>query len=241
VPWYQMLQRILTTTDDATSNLSDSDPAVFEQIVRELSDGEPSPLSLTWIARIWGAVGPHQSLTHAIALLDTAASRCPADDFAVRGLIGLDRGSYHVSLGNFGEAAASFEEVIELAASDPNVPDHATALNNAAFLYAEYLDDPYKAADYARRAAVVRPNDPSILDTLGWALFGLGKYEEAEEQLKRSKAIRPSADNFLHLAWVYYETGRRGDVQSYLLKAEELDPSDSTQDQIDELRKKLKR
>ena len=47
VSWYQMLQVVL----------SGRDPAEYEQVVSELSDGEPTSLSLVWSARIWGS-GP---------------------------------------------------------------------------------------------------------------------------------------------------------------------------------------
>ncbi|MEE8116805.1 MAG: tetratricopeptide repeat protein, partial [Gemmatimonadales bacterium] len=231
VNWYQTLQVVL----------SDRDPAEYEEVVRELTDGEPTPLSLVWSARTWGVGRDRENVMHAIALLDTAASRCPADDYALLRIIGLDRGMYHVGLGNYREAANSFEAVITLAAADPNVPEHTLALNNAAFLYVEYLDDPEQAAVYAQRAAAVSPGDPSILDTLGWALCRLGRYEEAQEALERSIEIGPSPDNQLHIAWVYYETGRQSEVRKYLLRAEALRPSPGTQDQIDELNKKLRR
>ena len=231
VNWYQMLQVVL----------SDRDPAEYEKVIRELTDGEPTPLSLLWSARAWGVGRDRDDVMHAIALLDTAASRCPADDYALLGMIGLDRGLYQVGLGNYREATTSFEAVIALAAADPNVADHALALNNAAFLYAEYLDDPGKAAEFAQRAAAVNPDDPSILDTLGWAQCKLGRYEEAEDALRRSIAIRPSPDNHLHLAWVFYETARRDRTRSYLLKAEALHPSPDTQARINELNRKLRR
>ena len=231
VSWYQMLQVVL----------SDRDPAEYEKVIRELTDGEPTPLSLLWSARAWGVGRDRDDVMHAIALLDTAASRCPADDYALLGMIGLDRGLYQVGLGNYREATTSFEAVIALAAADPNVADHALALNNAAFLYAEYLDDPGKAAEFAQRAAAVNPDDPSILDTLGWAQCKLGRYEEAEDALRRSIAIRPSPDNHLHLAWVFYETDRRDRTRSYLLKAEALHPSPDTQARINELNRKLRR
>jgi len=232
VNWYQMLKVVLT----------DQDPAEYERVVRELADGQPSALSLVWTARVWSAGRDTEGLTHAIALLDAAASRCPEDDNELRALIGLDRGYCHVGVGNYREATDSFETIVALAASDPNVPDHALALNNAAFLYAEYLDDPGRAVAYAERADAAKPDDPSILDTLGWALCKLGKYADAEDALIRSKNIRPSPDNRLHLAWVFYETGKpHRDVRNQLLLAKALSPSPATQAQIDELNKKLRR
>jgi len=231
VNWYQMLQVVLTGRD----------PAEYEQLVRELSGGEPTALSLVWSARTWGAGRDRDGLTHAVALLDAAQARCPADDIELRGLIGLDRGQYLVGLKNYREAAVSFEAVIDLAAADPNVREHAVALNNAAFLYAEYLDDPAKATAYAERAAAGSPDDPSVLDTLGWALCKLGRYEDAETALRRSITISPSPDNHLHLAVVFYETGRGEKVRPYLLKAEALRPTPDTQARIDELNRKLRR
>jgi tetratricopeptide (TPR) repeat protein len=230
VNWYQMLQVVL----------SGQDPAEFEKIVSELADGQPSALSLVWAARVWSA--DVENLAHAVALLDTAAGRCPADDNELRAAIGLDRGHIYIGLGKYREAAASFEEIVALAVADPNVPDHALALNNAAFLYVEYLDDPGRAAAYAERADKVKPDDPSILDTLGWALCRLGKYTEAKDALQLSMDIRPSPDNQLHFAWVLYETGApHPDVRNLLLRAESLGPSPATQAQIDELNNKLRR
>ena len=93
----------------------------------------------------------------------------------------------------------------------------------------------------------VEVNAKSIMGVLmlaaevGAQLVIRGVGEEAEDALRRSIAIRPSPDNHLHLAWVFYETDRRDRTRSYLLKAEALHPSPDTQARINELNRKLRR
>ena len=221
--------------------LDGENPTVYEQLVRELAEGEPGPLSLVWIGRAWMKDRQSDGAAHAIELLETALTLCPERDNELRAMIGFDRGGYQVLLGDYRSAVASFEEVIEIAVQDPNVADHPLALNNAAYIYAEYLDNPARAAEYAARAAAARPGDFSILDTLGWALYKLARYDEAETALCDSVDAADTADNHLHLAWVFYKTGRLGLAGRYLRTAAELRPGPDAQAQIDDLTEKLRR
>ncbi|MCH9016434.1 MAG: hypothetical protein IIB89_01555 [Chloroflexi bacterium] len=83
--------------------------------------------------------------------------------------------------------------------------------------------------------------DFSILDTLGWALYKLARYDEAETALRDSVDAADTADNHLHLAWVFYKTGRLGLAGRYLRTAAELRPGPDAQAQIDDLTEKLRR
>ncbi len=156
-------------------------------------------------------------------------------------MIGMDRSSYQVLLGDYRDAVAALDDVLEMAVQDPDVQDHPFALNNAAYIYAEYLDNPARAAEYALRAAAVRPGDSSILDTLGWAYYKLARYDEAETALRDSIDVAATADNYLHLAWVFYETDRRDKARDFLRYAAELGPDPDTQTQIDDLTARLRR
>ena len=221
--------------------LEADDPTRYEELVRELSGGEPGPLPLVWIGRAWVEARPSDGIARAMELLNTAATRCPEQDKELRAMIGLDMSRHQVFLGDYRNAVASLEEVIEIAVQDPDVQDHPFALNNAAYIYAEYLDNPARAAEYAARAAAVRPGDSSILDTLGWAYYKLARYEEAETSLRDSIDVAATADNHLHLAWVFYQTDRLKKAREYLRKAAELRPSPDAQDQIDDLTRQLRR
>jgi cellulose synthase operon protein C len=63
-------------------------------------------------------------------------------------------------------------------------------LNNLAWLYME-RDDP-RALELARRAAEAAPDNPDILDTLGWILFREGRVDEAVTHLRRSVELNPA-------------------------------------------------
>ncbi|MBS0253678.1 MAG: tetratricopeptide repeat protein [Proteobacteria bacterium] len=64
-------------------------------------------------------------------------------------------------------------------------------LNNAAYVKIE-MGDANGAVTLARRAQALAPNDATVLDTLGWALFkAKGPSAEARELLARAAKLRP--------------------------------------------------
>jgi len=215
--------------------MADEDPAAYERFVREVAGPELDSIELVAIARTWVRIRGKEGVSHSLELLITAVARCKADDNQLRAMIHLDAGQYHVLLGDYQKAAVAFVQVLE---SDP---DHPLALNNAAYIFVQHLDDPARAIPFAERAVVIKPGDPFILDTLGWALFRVESYDKAEEALRKSIAVGPSAGNHLHLAWVFYQTDRRDKARDYLRYAAELKPGPDTQDEIDDLAAKLRR
>ena len=68
-------------------------------------------------------------------------------------------------------------------------PDAGQILNNVAYIMAEHLKQPQEALQYAERAANARPNDPNVLDTLGWVHFLLKNCEDAERFLRQAGQI----------------------------------------------------
>ncbi len=219
INWMRTLQGVI----------AGDDPREYERVVRELSGDEPDAVELIWIARTWVNNRPTDGVSRAIELLEDARARCPAEDSMLRAQIGLDQGQFYVLLGDDRKAVDTFEEVLAID------PDHPLALNNAAYLYAQNLDEPDKAIPHAERANSVKPNDPFILDTLGWARFKLGDYEAAEEALRQSIDLSASADNHFHLAQVFAATNRYDKAMVYLRRAGELRPSAELQGEIDQL------
>ncbi|MCZ6508129.1 MAG: hypothetical protein O7A04_08820, partial [Acidobacteria bacterium] len=219
VSWLRTLQGVLV----------DDDPREYERIVRELAGDEPDTVELIWIARTWVNNRPTDGLSRAIELLDVARTQCPAEDHPLRAQIGLDQGQFYVLVGDDRKAVETFEEVLEID------PDHPLALNNTAYLYAQSLDEPAKAVPYAERANAVKPEDPFILDTLGWALFKVGKFEDAEDRLRQSINLSASADNHLHLAYVFDATKHYDKAMKYLESAGYLRPTAETRDEINRL------
>jgi tetratricopeptide (TPR) repeat protein len=232
VNWLRSLQSVM----------ADQEPAEYERFITELADGQPEAVELLWIGRVWAASGP-EGLNRGIELLHTALVRCPADDTALRAQLELDLGQFEVAVGNVQTAVEAFERALEIE------PNNVLALNNAAFIYAEHLGAPGKALPYAERAVAEVPTEGTVLDTLGWTYYRVGRYEEAEEFLRRSIKARPMADNHLHLAFVLFETARDlepepgakrlDNARTYLRRAAELGPPPDLQTEIDRLAEEI--
>lgn len=101
------------------------------------------------------------------------------------------------------QAEVDFVKAIEL---DPN---HINALNYLGYTWVDqgvHLD---KALEMINNALLLNPQNAFIIDSLGWAYFKLGKYEEARIELERAQLVSPSnADIADHLGDVYWKLGR---------------------------------
>ena len=64
------------------------------------------------------------------------------------------------------------------------------------------------AAGSHERAHKLAPADPFILDSMGWALYRLGRLDEAEEYLVRAFAERPDPEIAAHLGEVLFARGQ---------------------------------
>jgi len=63
----------------------------------------------------------------------------------------------------------------------------------------------------------VYPDQSEAVATLGWALYRLGRVEEADANLRRAVAMaRPSPNVFYYLARVAADRGRRDDARMFL-------------------------
>ena len=74
------------------------------------------------------------------------------------------------------------------------------------------------------KALKLAPNDPFIMDSMGWVLYRQGKFGEAEEKLRRAYKLRPDAEIGVHLGEVLWETGQRDEAQKLWAEAAKKDP-----------------
>lgn len=86
---------------------------------------------------------------------------------------------------NIAEAIKWYEKTLSLA------PRTAAALNNLAWIYYEQKDP--RAAELAKQAYELAPNNPAILDTYGWILVENGKIQQGIEILE--KAVEKAPNN----------------------------------------------
>ncbi|MDB2425908.1 tetratricopeptide repeat protein [bacterium] len=85
-------------------------------------------------------------------------------------------------------------------------PNHVQALNFLAYTYAEQGQELDAAFEMASKALELSPEDGYILDTMGWVLFKMGRYEESIKHLEA--AYKTKVDESViaeHLGDVYFK------------------------------------
>jgi tetratricopeptide (TPR) repeat protein len=65
-------------------------------------------------------------------------------------------------------------------------PEDANALNSLGYMLAERGDRLDEAVQFLQRALKIDPDNPSYLDSLGWAYFQQGKLQQADEPLTQA-------------------------------------------------------
>ena len=109
------------------------------------------------------------------------------------------------------------------AALDIN-PQFAPAANNLAYLIASREGDIDEALKFAQVANEKLPDDPSVMDTLGWIYYKKGLYGNAIQEL--SDSLEKVPDNPIvhyHLGAALFQYGDKAQAKSVLEKALSLD------------------
>ena len=133
----------------------------------------------------------------------------------------------HMFLGMIYEGRKQYDlsETQYRAALDIN-PKFAPAANNLAFILADQDKDLNEALDFARIAREKLPNDPNVIDTMGWVYYKRGLYDSAISEFSDSLAKIPQNPSVnYHLGMAYYKKGDPEQARIYLEKA--LNISDS--------------
>ncbi len=86
-------------------------------------------------------------------------------------------------------------------------PDNTTALNALGYTLANHTQRLAEAETLIAKALELEPNEPAILDSMGWLLFRQGRYAEALTYLERAYAEFPDAEVAAHLGEVLWATG----------------------------------
>lgn len=145
------------------------------------------------------------------------------------------RGISHERLGNWKEAEADFRKALELNPEQPQV------LNYLGYSLVEKQIKLDEALDMIERAVAARPDSGYIVDSLGWVLFRLGRYEEAVEHMERAVELMP-VDPVVtdHLGDVYWAVGRKLEAQFQWRRALSFVDGDTVEEaDPDRIRRKL--
>jgi tetratricopeptide (TPR) repeat protein len=92
-------------------------------------------------------------------------------------------------------------------------PTNAHALNALGYTLVDRTTRVSEGLALVERALVLAPDDPFILDSVGWANFRMGKLDEAERHLRRAMEQRPDPEIAAHLGEVLWAKGDRARAQ----------------------------
>ncbi len=161
------------------------------------------------LSSLYQARGENHS---AISLMETAVGKYP-DNYQLLfeyGLL-LEKNDMYM------QALAVMERVLELQ------PDHAEALNYIGYTWADKNMHLEKALEYILRANELKPDNGFIIDSLGWAYYRLGDFQQAVKELERSLALMPDDPHIYdHLGDAYRSLNRFPEAIEVYQKAYEM-------------------
>jgi tetratricopeptide (TPR) repeat protein len=106
-------------------------------------------------------------------------------------------------------------------------PDNAYALNALGYTLADRTSRYTEALELIKQAHKLLPDDPSVLDSLGWVLFRMGRAQEAVVHLQNAVRQLPDAEVAAHLGEVLWSLGKEADAKKVFKKALETSPRHS--------------
>jgi len=88
-------------------------------------------------------------------------------------------------------------------------PDHAHAYNALGYTLADRNQRIEEAYGLIETALKLAPEDPFIMDSMGWVLYRMGRNQEGLGYLQKAFKVRPDAEIAAHLGEVLWAMGQR--------------------------------
>ena len=92
-------------------------------------------------------------------------------------------------------------------------PNNADALNALGYTLADRTDRLDEALVLIQRAFDLKPEDHYVVDSLGWVMYRLGRYQEALKFLRRAQELNGDSEIAAHLGEVLWVTGDKKSAQ----------------------------
>ncbi|MEZ5491084.1 MAG: tetratricopeptide repeat protein [Gammaproteobacteria bacterium] len=108
----------------------------------------------------------------------------------------------HDSRGDMESSERDLRRIIRLQ------PDDFRALNHLGYMLADRTARFQEALELLEQAIALAPDDPAVIDSLAWAQYKLGRYEDALQNLRRAFAAFPDHEVASHLGEVLWVMGR---------------------------------
>ena len=115
-------------------------------------------------------------------------------------------------------------------------PDNITALNALGYSLSNRVGRYEEALAFVEKAFALRPDDPAIIDSLGWAQYRLGQFETATYHLEIAFEQFPDDEVAAHLIEVYWVSGEKSKARSLIKQfKKQLDDTPKVDEAINRL------
>jgi tetratricopeptide (TPR) repeat protein len=118
------------------------------------------------------------------------------------------RGLLAEKQGNIQQLETDLRHIIRL------TPDNAEAINALGYTLADKTDRTDEALGLIQQALALAPNNPAIIDSLGWVYYRLGDLYQALELLQRAFNDFPDHEVAAHLGEVLWKLDRNDEAKS---------------------------
>ncbi len=154
----------------------------------------------------------HQRGKEAVAVYDRGLQAMPDDPrlLYARALLNDD-------LGNVAAAVRDLRRLLSLQ------PDNADALNALGYTLADRTDERAEALGLIERALALKPDEPAIIDSLGWVQYRLGHLHQAIAQLRTAYAKQPDPEIAAHLGEVLWVSGHKDEARKIWAQGQKKD------------------
>lgn len=129
------------------------------------------------------------------------------------------RGIAYERLKEWPKAEPNFRKALELQ------PDQPQVLNYLGYSWVDMNTNLKEGLEMIQKAVDLRPSDGYIVDSLGWAYFRLGRFDDAVREMERAVSLKPE-DPVLndHLGDAYWRLGRKLEATFQWNQARDLKP-----------------
>lgn len=149
----------------------------------------------------------------ALAIYSTALAGAPDDDALLYG-----RSLVYERMGRFPEAETDLRRILALD------PEDSRAMNALGYMLTVNTTRYEEARRLIEAALKQEPDDPAVIDSMGWVLFKLGKPEDARGYLERALASADDPEISAHLGEVLWTLGEHDRAREIWNKALAREP-----------------
>lgn len=147
-------------------------------------------------------LGQHQRNEEAVAVYDRGLRALPDDPRLLYARALLNDDLNHVDA-----AVRDLRRLLE------QQPGNADALNALGYTLADRTKDQAEALALIEKALALKPDEPAIIDSMGWVQYRLGHLKQAVEHLRAAYAKQPDPEIAAHLGEVLWAAGQREKAQ----------------------------